>query len=218
MAAKRKPSSAVTTSPKPRAKAVSTPAPSIAVREVSAPEPVVAQAIAIEAASVVEDVITPITETVVEAAAPATAQKEKKMDTNTKAQAMFGDISERAKAAFSKGSSFATEMTEFSKGNVEAIVESSKIAASGLQTLGQDAAEYGRKSFENATTAFKSMASVKSPTDLAKLHSDYVRSAFGMMVAETSKSTEAMLKLAGEVAQPLSNRFAVAAEKVKIAA
>ena len=53
---------------------------------------------------------------------------------------------------------------------------------------------------------------------LFKLQSDYVRSAFDSIVAETSKNTEAMLKLAGEVAQPISNRVAVAAEKVKIAA
>ena len=38
------------------------------------------------------------------------------------------------------------------------------------------------------------------------------------MVAETSKNTEAMLKLAGEVAQPISNRLALAADRFKAAA
>ena len=38
------------------------------------------------------------------------------------------------------------------------------------------------------------------------------------MVAETSKSTELMLKLANDVAQPISNRVALAAEKVRAAA
>jgi hypothetical protein len=201
--------------------------PPVAQREVSAPKPelpetsVVAVAIATEAAPVIED---NLTATVVEAPAPLTAQKENHMDTETqmdttaKAQAMFGDMNERAKAAMSKSSTIVAELNEFAKGNVEAIVESSKIAATGVQKLGQEAAEYSRRSFETATTAFKGMAQVKSPTELAKLHSDYVRSAFDMMVAEASKSTEAMLKLAGEVAQPISNRIAVAAEKVKIAA
>src|SRR3546814_16127937 len=78
-----------------------------------------------------------------------------------------------------------------------------------------DSAEYGRKSFEDATATLKQFAAVKSPAEFFKLQSDYVRSAFDAVVAETSKKTEAVLKLAGDVAQPLSTRAAVAAEQVK---
>jgi hypothetical protein len=51
-----------------------------------------------------------------------------------------------------------------------------------------------------------------------KLHSDYVRQSFDALVTESSKATETMLKVAGEISQPISNRIAVAAEKIKIAA
>ena len=98
------------------------------------------------------------------------------------------------------------------------LVESSRIAAKGFETLGQEAAEYSRKSFESATAAMKTLATVKSPTEFFKLQSDFVRGAFDSYVAEASKNTEAVLKLAGDAAQPLSNRFAVAAEKVKTVA
>ncbi|WP_369622511.1 phasin family protein, partial [Pseudoalteromonas distincta] len=56
------------------------------------------------------------------------------------------------------------------------------------------------------------------PSDFFKLQSDYVRSAFDSIVAETSKNTESLVKLAGEVAQPISNRVELAAEKIKISA
>jgi phasin family protein len=152
----------------------------------------------------------------------ATTAKDLTMDTmkktTDKAQAMFSDVNDRAKGAMEKGQKMFDEMNSFSKGNLEAIVESSKIAAKGIESMGQDAAAYAKKSFEEATATAKTMASVKSPTEFMKLQSDYVRNAFDMMVAETSRSTEAMLKLAGEVAQPISNRVALAAEKVKIAA
>lgn len=131
---------------------------------------------------------------------------------------MFGDMNERAKSAMEKSGKLVQELSEFNKGNIEALVESSKITAKGLETLGQDAAEYGRKSFEGLTATLKSLATVKSPTDLFKLHSDYVRASFDAAVAQGSKSTEAMIKLAGDAAQPISNRFALAAEKVKSAA
>ena len=41
---------------------------------------------------------------------------------------------------------------------------------------------------------------------------------FDTLVAETSKSTEMLLKLANDVAQPLSNRAAIAVDKMKVAA
>ena len=64
----------------------------------------------------------------------------------------------------------------------------------------------------------KNMASVKSPTELFQLQSELARKSFDDMIAEMSKTSETMLKLAGDVFQPLSNRFAVAADKFKAAA
>ncbi|HEU4960413.1 MAG TPA: phasin family protein [Sphingomonas sp.] len=135
-----------------------------------------------------------------------------------KAESLFTEFNDRTKAAVEKSTKLFDEFNDFAKGNVEAVVESSKIAAKGFESLGQDAADYGRKSFEGATAALKQFAAAKSPTDFFKLQGDYVRAAFDALVAETSKNTETVLKLAGEIAQPLQNRAAVAAEKIKVAA
>lgn len=172
-----------------------------------------------ETPATVESAIEPVQEAVAEIAAPAAKKVETMIETNTaKAQAMFADFNDRTKAAVEKSTKLIEEANDFAKGNVEAIVESSKIAAKGLETLGQDAAEYSRKSFETATAALKTFGTVKSPTELFKLQSDFFRTSFDSYVAEASKNTEAMLKLAGDAAQPLSSRFALAAEKVKTAA
>ena len=153
------------------------------------------------------------------AATAAAPKKEVTMTTTTdKAKTMIADANSRTKAAMEKSQQMFGEMGEFSKGNVEAIVESSKIAAKGMETMGQDAAAYAKKAFEDMTATAKQMASVKSPTDFMKLQSDFFRSSFDAMVAQSSKSTETMLKLAGEVAQPISNRVSMAAEKIKVAA
>jgi phasin family protein len=139
-------------------------------------------------------------------------------NTTEKSQAFIADANERAKGALEKGTKFFQEITEFGKGNVEAVVESSKIAARGLETMGQDTAAYLKSSFEDASQALRTLSTIKSPTELLKFQSDYVRSAFDALVAQTSRGTEASLKLAGEVAQPISNRVAVAAEKIKVSA
>ena len=201
------------------------------------PTPIVAKTPAVEqpAAPVLEtapvetpavETVTPVTETVAAAAqeAPAAIKKEvTKMndqikDAAEKGQAYFTEFTAKAKAAAEKGAKAFEELNEFNKGNVEALVESGKIAAKGFETLGQDYADYARKQFETATAAFKGFAAVKSPTELFKLQSDYVRGQFDSFVAESSKNTEAVIKLAGDVAKPISNRVALAAEKIKVAA
>lgn len=193
--------------------------------------PAIAEEVPVVAAAAVESVVAAVSDTVTdirETAAPASLNEKGKTMVETiknatdnmtaKGEQVFAELKNRAEGALGKSQQIAAELTDFNKGNLEALVESGKIAAKGFERLGQDQAEYARKSFEQTTAAFKGMAGVKSPTELAKLHSDYVRSSFDAMVAQTSHSTEAFLKLAGEIAQPISNRFAVAAEKVKLAA
>lgn len=152
------------------------------------------------------------------AAAPALA-KEETMEsiTDTVADTMT-EATDGANAAAFKGQEMSKDMVEFSKGNVEAMVESSKIAARGLQTIGQDYVDYSKKSLESATAMMKTAVTIKTPMDLFKLQGDYARDSFDMLVAQASKNTEAMMKLAGDAAQPLSSRVALAAEKVKLAA
>ena len=130
-------------------------------------------------------------------------------------RAAFGDVSERAKAAAEKSAKIVEELADLTRGNVEAMVASSKIAAKGVETMSQDAAEYSRKSFEEASAVLKSFAEVKSATDFFKLQGDFARSAFDAAVAESARVSETVLKLAGEVAEPLNSRYNVAAERVK---
>jgi len=185
--------------------------------------PKIAEPVAVQPTPSTDD-IAPV-EPVAAAPAPVEATPEKKEvftmentvnNVTEKTQTMFVEMNDRAKVAMEKTQTMFADMNEFNKGNVEALVESSKIAAKGIEAMGQDAAEYTRKSFESATAIVKSLSAVKSPTEFMKLQSDYVRTSFDALVAESSKSTEMMLKLAGEVAQPISNRIAVAAEKLKI--
>lgn len=128
------------------------------------------------------------------------------------------EYTEQAKGAMEKSAKMAEDFVAFGKGNIEALVESSKIAAKNVEALGQEAAEYAKTSFESATEAAKTLAAAKSPTEFMKLQGDYARTAFDTMIAEGSRSTERMLKMFGEFAQPISNRVAVATDKMKISA
>jgi phasin family protein len=140
-------------------------------------------------------------------------------DTNfaERVQSVFGDVNERAKTTIERNTRVAEELTELGRGNVEAVVASTKVAARGFETLGQEVAEFGRKSFEDASAALKSLSEVKTPADFFRLQSEFARSQFDALVSESSKLSETVLKLAGEAAEPITNRATVAAERVRTA-
>ena len=203
-------------------------------KTVPAPAPVAPPKVEKRVESVVAKPVAPIVKTIAipaPASAPAAAKAAKKgksvmtdaletakayaEDAKIKFQTAFTDVNEKAKVALEKSSKAIEELGELTKGNYEAIVESSKIAAKGVETLSQEAVEYSRKSFEKSTATFKSFAAVKSPTDFFQLQSELMSAAFDSFATEAAKNSEKFLKLAGEVSQPISNRVAVVSEKVK---
>ena len=131
---------------------------------------------------------------------------------------MASGMSERAKTMFEKGSAYVAQANDFNKANMEAVVESGKIAAKGMQDMGQTYAADLRTNFDDAASTIKEFSAVKSPTELMQLQAATVRKSFDTMVSQTSKNTEAMMKMVGDVFQPISNRVSVAVETVKKAA
>ena len=134
------------------------------------------------------------------------------------AKTTFADATDRTQEAYAKGQQMFGDLGDFGKGNVEAMVESSKIATKAVEQFAQSAVAYARRSFEEAQSQARTLASASSPTEFLRLQGEFARTSFDRLVAETSKNTEAMLKLAGEVAQPISNRLALAADHLKVAA
>ena len=132
--------------------------------------------------------------------------------------APFQDAAEKAqeqfKTAYEKGNKLATELAEFSKGNVEAVVESTRLLAGGMQEIGKEAVEETKSAYETATADLKSMAAVKSPTELFQIQSELARRNFDAMMGFSSKSSEKMLKLANDAFAPISSRMSLAAEKL----
>ena len=148
----------------------------------------------------------------------ATAENAKTTDYTAKAKEVAADMQTRAKAAYDKGTELTKDTVEFQKGNFEALVESGKILASGMQDMGRIYVEEAKTAAETVQADVKKMAAVKSPTELFQLQGEIMRRNFDAMVSTTSKNTEAMLKLANEAFAPVSNRMSLAAEKVRKAA
>lgn len=129
-------------------------------------------------------------------------------------QNLFADANERGQQAVRRSQQVAEEVADLTRANVEAFVEAGRVAAEGARSLGQDAVARGREGVEQAADAIRSLAEAKSPTEFIQLQSEFARSSFDRIVAETSRLTESMVKLAGEAIQPLSNRATANAERI----
>lgn len=139
-------------------------------------------------------------------------------DFAAKVKDAVADAQDRAKLAFEKSQALLGEAGEFTKGNVEALVESGKILAAGLQDMGKDYVAEGKTAFETVQADIKELAAVKSPADFFKLQGEILRRNFDAAVATGSKRSEAVLKLANDAFAPISTRVSLAVEKVKKAA
>jgi phasin family protein len=128
-------------------------------------------------------------------------------------QSIFADANERGQELAKRSQKAAEELADLARANVEAVVEASRVAALGARSISQDAVASSRDGYEQAADAIRSLAEAKSPTEYLQLQGDFARASFDRAVAETSKLTESLVKLAGEAFQPLSNRASANAER-----
>jgi len=147
-----------------------------------------------------------------------TKAQNKATDYTAQVKEGFADLQTRAKTAYGKSQELATDMGEFTKGNVEAVVESGKILAAGMQDMGKAYVADAKGAVETMTADVKEVAAVKSPTEFVQLQSKFATRNFDATVAAVSKNTEAWVKLANDAFAPISSRASLAMDKVRKAA
>jgi phasin family protein len=128
-------------------------------------------------------------------------------------QTLLTDANERSQELAKKSQKVAEELADLARANVEAIVEAGRVATEGAKSIGQDVVAKQRESVEQAADAIRSLAEAKSPTEYLQLQGEFARASFDRAVAESSKLTESLVKLAGEAFQPISNRATANAER-----
>jgi len=128
-------------------------------------------------------------------------------------QTIYSEANERSQDLVKRSQKVAEELADLARANVEAVVEAGRVATAGARSIGQEAVSSSRDGFEQAADAIRSLAEAKSPTEYLQLQSDFARASFDRAVAESSRLTESLVKLAGEAFQPLSNRASANAER-----
>jgi hypothetical protein len=133
-------------------------------------------------------------------------------------KAVVGELNSRTRAALEKSVKIGEELSDVARGNVEAIVASSHAVADGAETLGRHAADYGKRRVERATAALSSLVAARTPAEMIDVQSDYIRRSLDDALTQASLFGNIWAKVAHDVVDPLSSRYAAAAEKMLIVA
>ncbi len=111
----------------------------------------------------------------------------------------------------------AEQFITFGQGNVEAVVKSSQIVASGLQNLSKQIAANAQTTFDETLSTMRALTTVRSIKEALELQATLARSTFEKAVAQTGQIADTSFKLAEQAFQPLANRLTLAAESFKAA-
>jgi phasin family protein len=132
-------------------------------------------------------------------------------------KAAMEQVAAKSKEAVEASMKSLDELTEMTRANVDALIASAKAATAGVEQVMTHLTETTRKSFEDTTAMVKTLAAAKTPNELMQLQSDFAKAQFDAAVADYSKLTEMMVKLAGEVMEPVQNQVALATDRMKAA-
>lgn len=106
----------------------------------------------------------------------------------------------------------AEQLVNFGQGNVEALVKSSQIFATGLQDLGKLMAASAQASMDDAMSAFRAMTGVRSLKDAADLQASLARSAVEKALTQSNQVAETSFKVAEQAFAPIGSRLSLAVQ------
>jgi phasin family protein len=119
----------------------------------------------------------------------------------------------KMKESVEKAMKTAEEMMAFGQGNLEAMMKSTQIYAAGFQDISKHLAAHSKATLEESVHFTKTLMGIKSVKEAVDLQSSFAKTSIEKAVAETSKITDATVKLAEEAIAPLTARMTLAVEK-----
>ena len=106
------------------------------------------------------------------------------------------------------------EMSKLQKDNWDAIVASSQIWAKGAEVVGKAWMSMAQDTLETAATTAKALVGVKSLREAVDLQTDFAKGHFDKFVAESTKMSETVVKVANDAMEPITARVNVTVEKI----
>ncbi len=100
------------------------------------------------------------------------------------------------------------DLQKFGKDQIEAATASSATISKSVQQIATEATEFSKKSLETAGSTFEKLVGVKSLESAIQIQTDYAKSAYEALVAQSTKMGELYTGLAKEFMKPVEEAVA----------
>ncbi len=110
------------------------------------------------------------------------------------------------------------DIFSFGKENIEALVQSSTLAAKGFEELVKAYAAYTGQTIDKANATAKALAAAKTPTEFVQLQAQLTKENAESLMAETKKLAEIVNTIVTSSMEPLQARVKAATDLCKVAA
>lgn len=106
------------------------------------------------------------------------------------------------------------DVTTLGKDNIDAYMQSTTLFAKGVEAMGKELMNFAQAAVDTNVANAKALFGAKTVRELIDLQTDFSRSGFDSLVAESAKLTELSMSLANESFEPLQVRFNATVEKM----
>ena len=106
------------------------------------------------------------------------------------------------------------EAASFGKANVDACVTCSTVFAKGVESMSKELMGLAQSTVEANVATTKALFGAKTLRELIDLQTEFSRSRFDSLVAESAKLTELSMALANETIEPIQARMNATVEKL----
>jgi hypothetical protein len=135
-------------------------------------------------------------------------------DTATRGTGQFAQAgTAQMRTAMEQASKAAQDFAEFSRGNAETLTQVAQTWMTGSQDLARQAFAFTQSLTDHALEGARALSGVKSLKEAAEIQATYARGTMDRVMTETAKLQEASLRLAEQVATPVSQRVSLAMER-----
>ena len=109
------------------------------------------------------------------------------------------------------------DFVAFGQGNVEALVKSGQILATGMQDLTKQFAATAQASMEEAMSTFRALSDIRTFQQAVELQTTLARTAVEKAMSQTGQVADTSIKLASDAIAPIAGRVTLAVESFKAA-
>ena len=128
------------------------------------------------------------------------------------AKSRVEEMSTKSREAMEMGLKSVDAVATMSRGNVDAIVEASRVAAGAFEAISKEVADYSKQRVERTTSAARAMTQAQSLPELLQLQGDFARAEFAAAIAETTRLSQTVFATLGAIFEPLQQQAMAAAQ------